>query len=90
MQCACLLQRLASASTSLWYQLVRHPVLARTEPQGASDALKFALAQWTVLDWHLIWPYERRTWIGENLRYTRVRAIERYVLIVLLVVFKAL
>jgi hypothetical protein len=58
---------------------VRHPVLAQIDTQSISDALKFALAQWSVYDWHLILRNERTTWIGENLRYTRVKAIERYV-----------
>eukprot|EP00953_Heterococcus_sp_UTEX-ZZ885_P012918 7380-Heterococcus_DN1.PRE.2 len=58
-------------------ELVRHPVLAQTDTQSTSDALKFALAQWTAYDWHLILRDERRTYISKNLRYTRVRAIER-------------
>jgi hypothetical protein len=79
LRCNTVLQRLASASTSLLYQLVRNPVLAKTDTQSTDDALKFALARWTAFDWHLIWINTRKTWISENLRYTRVRAIEKCV-----------
>jgi hypothetical protein len=79
------LQELSSASTRLLYDLLRDPVLAQSDIKHKNMALGFAkLTQWTAMtneesdDTYNPMIARFRNLQDSNLRYFRVRAIERY------------
>jgi hypothetical protein len=81
-------QELSTASTRLLYDLLRDPVLVQTDIKHKDVALGFArLTQWTAMTETETEVEERyepmlpwySSYLDGNLRYTRARAIERYI-----------